>query len=681
MTASQIAEIAGVSQSAVSNWRKRLESFPQPAGTASTGGDLFRRDEVERWLRSRKPTAKPQRGGTQQLQAVADRLRGRALPADLGAIVAIAAAFVDVTRDLGIDTEPLHTRPADVDEWVRATTRHIEAERSDLVRVFTPLADVEPESLRLLLDTLNEFSTRDQLMAALDNVLSRTARYGDFRTPPAIADLVVQLAEPRTSVYDPAVGSGEFLIRCAAAIRDGSFYGQELNEHTWRIAKARLVLNQVPAQLASGDSFTDDAFPDLRVDAVVCEPPAGGRSPEIKELDGDRRWQLLGTLNAPAARAADFAWIAHIVEHLSPDGHAVVVLPTGSLFRGGMESKLRAELLRQGTVEAVITVPGGGLQDSVAPAAIWLLRRPTARPDDVLLIAADAQAADATDEIHERIIETVRVWRNRRDEFTAVAGFATAVPVLQLLKGDASLLPGRWLYEPSLVDADELVSRVRHARRALEDVDAKVPSTHLPAFELDVVSEPRQRLRVRDIAEVIRPSRLKTADYVDDGIPIWLPADIRPPWDLHEPTRYALPSQVDPRSVTQPGDIVITTIGSLRARVDTEGGHVLGTSLHALRLRTDAFDPDAIAVLLTSEQNQRLLTGTTIPRVNVLELELPWLELADAAEISRIARAIEREEEHAYTLARRATELRAAFVEALATGATTLRGAHEDSNG
>jgi predicted DNA-binding transcriptional regulator AlpA len=681
VTASEIAGIAGVSQSAVSNWRKRFDSFPQPAGTASSGGDLFKRDEVEAWLGSRKRRPKAERGAGEQLQTIADRLRGRALPADLGAIVAIAAAFVDMARDLGIDAERLRVEPDRVAEWVQRTTERIEAERSELVRVFTPLADVDPESLRLLLDSLDEFSTRSQLSAAVDHVLSRAARYGDFRTPPAIADLVVQLAEPHTSVYDPAAGSGEFLLRAAAAMRDGSLYGQELNEHTWRIAKARLSLNGVSAQLATGDSFTDDAFADLRVDAVLSEPPAGSRSQEIKELAGDRRWQLLGTLNAPPARAADFAWIAHIVEHLSPDGHAVVVLPTGSLVRGGVESRLRSELLRQGTVEGIITVPGGGLQGSAAPAAIWLLRRPTARPDDVLLIEADSQSADATAEMNERIIETIRFWRKRRDKFTPVAGFATAVPVLQLLKGDASLLPSRWLYEASFVDTDQLVSRVRAAQRALEDVETEAPTTGVPEFELAVVSDPRQRLRVRDVADVIRPSRLKKADYVDDGIPIWLPADIRPPWDRDEPMRYANPNQVDPRSVTEPGDIVITTIGSLRTRVDTEGGHVLGTSLHALRLKTDAFDPEAVAVLLTSEQNRRLLTGTAIPRVNVLELELPWVDPAEAAEISRIVRAIEREQERAHTLARRSNELRAAFVEAVATGATTLRSTPEDSNG
>lgn len=681
LTASEIAELAGVSQSAVSNWRKRFEDFPPPAGTAPTGGDLFRLDQVQAWLNTRPTQArKRERDTSQELWGVTDRLRGRALPADLGAIVAIAAALVDAARELGLAPECLRTE-TDVAEWLRTTSGRIEAERPELADLFAPLAEVDPESLRLLLDTLDKFSSRAQLTGAVDVILSRSARYGDFRTAPAVAELLVRLAEPYTAVYDPAAGSGEFLLCAAAAVRNISVYGQELNEQAWRVGKARLMLNRVSAELACGDSFTDDAFPDLRVDAVLCEPPAGSRAPEMQQLAGDRRWELLGMSQAPPTRAADFAWIAHIVEHLSPEGRAVVLLPTGSLFRGGVEAKLRSELLRQGTVEAIITLPSGGLQTSTAPAAIWILRRPTSRPDDVLLIAGDAGSEAADEAIDRRISEAVRTWREGRDEFRAVAGFAAGVPVLQLLKGDASLLPSRWIYEPSLVDTDELVSRVRNAQRDLEDADTLAHVPGVPGFALALVPEARQRLRVGDVAEVIRPSRIKKTDYVDDGLPVWLPGDIRPPWDRTEPARYADPTQVDPRSVTEPGDIVITTIGTLRARVDTEGGHVLGTSLHALRLRTDAFDPEVIAVLLTSEQNQRLLTGTAIPRVNVRELEFPSFDLAEASEISRIMRAVEQEEERAHTLARSASELRAAVVEALATGAATIRSTPEKSDG
>ena len=47
VTLSQIAELAGVGPSAVSNWRKRFDDFPAPVGTVPDGNDYFKLDAVE----------------------------------------------------------------------------------------------------------------------------------------------------------------------------------------------------------------------------------------------------------------------------------------------------------------------------------------------------------------------------------------------------------------------------------------------------------------------------------------------------------------------------------------------------------------------------------------------------------------------------------------------------------
>jgi hypothetical protein len=141
------------------------------------------------------------------------------------------------------------------------------------------------------------------------------------------------------------------------------------------------------------------------------------------------------------------------------------------------------------------------------------------------------------------------------------------------------------------------------------------------------------------------------------------------------------PALVDVRSITQPGDIVFTTVGGLRTRVDDEGGHVLGTSLHGLRLSQDAYDAHVVAALLTSEPNRRLLTGTTIPRVDVMELEIPGLDLATAARAGEVLRSLEHELETTSAVVTQAEALRSAIVEALATGAATIDDLSEPDTG
>jgi hypothetical protein len=50
---SEIAEIAGVSRSAVANWRARFRDFPKPVAELQSG-PVFLRLEVRKWMRKRR---------------------------------------------------------------------------------------------------------------------------------------------------------------------------------------------------------------------------------------------------------------------------------------------------------------------------------------------------------------------------------------------------------------------------------------------------------------------------------------------------------------------------------------------------------------------------------------------------------------------------------------------------
>jgi phage terminase Nu1 subunit (DNA packaging protein) len=49
VTGSEIARIAGVTRAAVSNWRRRYDDFPAPAG-GGANSPLFDLDAVQAWL-------------------------------------------------------------------------------------------------------------------------------------------------------------------------------------------------------------------------------------------------------------------------------------------------------------------------------------------------------------------------------------------------------------------------------------------------------------------------------------------------------------------------------------------------------------------------------------------------------------------------------------------------------
>lgn len=680
ITASEIAELAAVKPSAVSNWRKRFPDFPLPSGTAPTGGDLFRRKDVDSWLErhNRSPRAQPppQTDISQRLWSVADSLRGRALAGDLVGVLAASTALVRLSR--ARPKPPSHGPhwAADARTGWKDAAAKLEADQPILRNLFAPLDTLDDRSLGLLIAALTEPDINESLASVLDLMVDRATRYGEFRTAEPAGHLLAELANARGVVFDPATGSADLLIKAtekaAGRVR---LVGQEVNESTWRLAMARLILRDITAEIAVGDSLSDDRFPDLRADVIVCDPPTGARTPPMKETVGDERWRLLGSLEAPPPASSDFTWLAHVIRHLGTEGHGYVLLAAGSLYRGGAEARFRAELIRQGTIEAIITLPRGSTTTAGnASVALWILRPPTSDPVPVLMVDASSEKS-LTPSLRQKLVEIIRRWRSTPDGFRPVPGFATTVPVLELLAGDAVLVPSRWLHEPDLVDPDVLIDAVHQTRARLSEAHAELP-TNPPPIAM-VPSEPARRLRVRDLLDVglatlIRAPRIKTDEYSDEGLPIWLPGDIHDPWRREEPPRFVDPVLVDPLSITKAGDIVFTTIGTIRARVDEGGGHVLGTSLQALRLAAESFDPYAVAGLLTSEPNRRLLTGGTIPRINVLELEIPQFDPATFARVGEMLQSLEHELETAHNVLAHAEALRRTVVDALASGAVTM---------
>jgi type I restriction-modification system DNA methylase subunit/predicted DNA-binding transcriptional regulator AlpA len=675
VTASEVARLCGVQPSAVSNWRKRFADFPRPVGTAPSGGDLFRRAEIDQWLRRRGRIHKPFSVAAEQLWAVSDRLRGTATAGALAGLVAVAAAFIHLVRREG-DSVADHFRaePEELARWVRTATADLEVSDPALAGLFGPLVAAKPMDLRLLLDSANSLETASELAAAVDAALDRGLRYGEFqyRTPEAATNVIVELARARGIVLDPAAGSGEFLIR-AASHPDTQVFGEEINEDARRIGVSRLLLRGVEPRIALGDSLVADAYEDLRADIVMCDPPAGVRLDVGGLLPGDPRWRLLGSLEAPSSRAADFAWLGHVIHHLKEDGRGYVLLPPGTLFHGGAEARFRAELLRQGTIEAVVALPV--TPGTVPSSSLWIVRPPTSTPADVLLIEAQEGGGTSPAQLTERIAKAVGRRRDDPAGFEPTPGFATTVSVLELLSGDASLLPSRWVSGPELLDPSSMFSAVRRAIADTESARTLLPAAP-PSVRIQATDEPPERFRVGELIEhglasLIRPARLRPGDFRDEGLPVWVPTDVRPEWERDEERRFADPAAVDQRSITQPGDIVFTTIGDLRARVDREGGHVLGTSLHGLRLDPKLFDSEAVAALLASEQNRGLMGGT-IPRVNIRELQFPRLDPEAAVQLRDTLQQVDAEEQAGRAIAEGAAEVRAAVIDAVAAGVAVI---------
>jgi type I restriction enzyme M protein len=151
---------------------------------------------------------------------------------------------------------------------------------------------------------------------------------GQFYTPSRIVRVLVEMLAPyKGRVYDPCCGSGgmfvsseKFIEAHSGRIGDISIYGQESNYTTWRLAKMNLAIRGIDAQIGHGDTFHNDAHPDLKADYVLANPPFNDSDWRGALLKDDKRW----VYGVPPAGNANFAWVQHFIHHLAPTGLAGV---------------------------------------------------------------------------------------------------------------------------------------------------------------------------------------------------------------------------------------------------------------------------------------------------------------------------------------------------------------------
>jgi type I restriction enzyme M protein len=187
---------------------------------------------------------------------------------------------------------------------------------------------------------------------------------GEFYTPRCVVKLLVEMLEPfRGRVYDPCCGSAGMFVQSVEFIRahangngnggkakaDISIYGQESNYTTWRLAKMNLAIRGIEGQIAHGDTFHNDRFPDLKADFILANPPFNVSDWGGERLRDDKRWKF----GVPPAGNANFAWVQHIIHHLAPTGLAGFVLANGSMSSNQSgEGEIRKNLIKTESIHS-----------------------------------------------------------------------------------------------------------------------------------------------------------------------------------------------------------------------------------------------------------------------------------------------------------------------------------------
>jgi type I restriction enzyme M protein len=301
---------------------------------------------------------------------------------------------------------------------------------------------------------------------------------GEFYTPRSVVRLLVEMIEPyKGRVFDPCAGSGgmfvqseEFVLAHGGRIGDVSIYGQESNHTTWRLAMMNLAIRGIEADITwnEGGSFLQDAYPDLKADFILANPPFNDSDWGGDALRDDKRWKF----GIPPAGNSNYAWIEHFVYHLAPNGVAAFIMANGSMSSNQSgEGKIRKALVEApngGLVDCMIALPGQLFYTTQIPVCVWILARDRRnhrfrdRSGEILFIDA-RKMGEMTDRTHKalrdadiaKIAGAYHNWRGKRGAYEDVPGFCRAAILNDVRKHSHILTPGRYVGTEQLEDDTE----------------------------------------------------------------------------------------------------------------------------------------------------------------------------------------------------------------------------------
>lgn len=284
---------------------------------------------------------------------------------------------------------------------------------------------------------------------------------GEFYTPSCIVRTLVEMIEPfEGQILDPACGSGGMFCQSArfvkehqGNIRDISIFGQESNPTTWKLAKMNLAIRQLEANLGrhNADSFHDDQHKTLKANYILANPPFNVSDWGGERLQDDIRWKY----GIPPVGNANFAWLQHMIHHLSPAGGVCgTVLANGSLSSNtSNEGNIRKNMIIGDVVECIVAMPGQLFYSTGIPVSLWILRKGKTEQSQnkVLFIDArklghmiDRKVRELSEDDIRKIADTYQNWRQEKG-YEDIQGFCKEVALEEIEAQGYILTPGRYV--------------------------------------------------------------------------------------------------------------------------------------------------------------------------------------------------------------------------------------------
>ncbi|TXT26008.1 MAG: type I restriction enzyme M protein [Gallionellaceae bacterium] len=241
---------------------------------------------------------------------------------------------------------------------------------------------------------------------------------GQFYTPRDIIRLMVKLMfepdraklakESLVGIYDPACGTGGMLTIAKEHLLGGInpqlevyLYGQELNEKTYAIAKADMLMKgEDPENIKRENTLSHDLLPGKQFNYMLSNPPFGKDWKNIREeIEAEHEKGAAGRYAPGLPDVGDGAmlFLLHKLSKMAAQGSKIALIFNGSpLFNGDAgsgPSNIRNHILENDWLDAIVALPNDLFYNTGIATYIWLInnRKPVERRNKVQLINAASE--------------------------------------------------------------------------------------------------------------------------------------------------------------------------------------------------------------------------------------------------------------------------------------------------
>ena len=259
--------------------------------------------------------------------------------------------------------------------------------------------------------------------------LQSAGDYGEFYTPRAITNFIVDIINPKLGekILDPACGTGGYLTSAidhlkkqAKNVEQRKSIQENVSGWEWKplpyvLATTNLILHDIELPHITYRDALDKSLSEYRekdrVNAIIANPPFGGTVANSNEKNFPA--------NFKTKESADLFLIL-MIHLLKQGGRAGIVLPDGSLTGDGVKQRVREKLLTDCNLHTIIRLPNSVFQPYATVATNLLFFEKGKKTKEVWYyehrLPEGQKSYSKTKPIQLREFDPIKQWWNNRQE-------------------------------------------------------------------------------------------------------------------------------------------------------------------------------------------------------------------------------------------------------------------------